>query len=45
MNKKILSLALVSALTFSLAGCQVKEKSDKVNIPASSSAGESTLVE
>jgi uncharacterized lipoprotein YehR (DUF1307 family) len=45
MNKKILSLVLVSALTFSLAGCQVKEKSDNLNTPASSSAGESTLVE
>ena len=45
MNKKILSLVLVSALTFSLAGCQVEEKSDKLNTPASSSAGESTLVE
>lgn len=57
MNKKILSLVLASALTFSLAGCQVKEKSDKLNfntenkgqvdpsVPASSSAGESTLIE
>jgi hypothetical protein len=57
MNKKILSLVLVSALTFSLTGCQVKEKSDKPNfttenkaqvdpsVPASSSAGESTLIE
>ena len=55
MNKKILSLLLVSALAFSLAGCQVKDKSDKPNIttetkaqvnpPATSSSGESTLVE
>lgn len=57
MNKKILSLILVSALTFSLTGCQVEEKSNKLNSvtenkekvdspqPTSSSAGESTLIE
>ena len=45
MNKKILSLVLVSALTFSLVGCQVEKKSDKLNTPASNSAGECTLVE
>lgn len=57
MNKKIVSLILVSALTFSLTGCQVEGKSDKLNsatqnqekvdssTPTSSSAGESTLIE
>ena len=55
MNKKILSLVLVSALAFGLVGCQVKDKLDKptlttetkgqVNPPATSSSGESTLVE